>query len=87
MEITRIDETNQALISRGIGRKKTGCKVCIYYAEITCSIPKLKFRICQGCPRAVGLVKKNAAQALFKHIRSFAISLLNILPGQSPLSK
>lgn len=87
MEIIRIDETNQTLINRGIDGKRPGCKVCIYYTDVTCSVPNLKFRICQGCPRAAGLIKKNAVNSLFDHIKSFTISLLNKLPGQAPLSR
>ncbi len=87
MEITKIDETNQTLISRGIEGRKPGCKMCIYYTDVTCSVPNLRFRICLGCPRAVGYVKKNAVQSLFNHIKSLTISLLNKLPGQAPLSK
>ena len=87
MEITKIDETTQMMTSRGIEGKRAGCKVCIYYTNATCSTPNLKFRICQGCPRAVGFIKKNAVQSLFNHIKSFSISLLSKLPGKAPLLK
>ena len=79
MEITRIDETKHTLISQELEGRSAGCKVCLYYPEMICTLPKLRLRICQGCPRAMRYVRKNVMRSLFEHIKALAISLIKNL--------
>jgi len=76
MEITRIDETNQATISQEIRLRKFSGRACIYYPEATCRAPKLQYQICRTCPRCAQFVRKNVEKSLFSHIKAFAISLM-----------
>ncbi|MBU0672453.1 MAG: hypothetical protein KJ732_05450 [Candidatus Margulisbacteria bacterium] len=76
MEINRIDETSEAAASQEIGLSKLGGKPCIYYPEVSCRAPKLRFKICNGCPRCQQFAQQNVVKSVFNHIKSFAVSLL-----------
>ncbi len=76
MEIARIDEAKQNLISKEVKLRRLNCKVCIYYPDIICTAPRLQFRICRACPRAANYIRKNVVRSIFEYIKSFAISLV-----------
>lgn len=76
MEITKIDETNQVVVSQEVRLKKAWGQACIYYPEEPCSLPRLQFRICRTCPRAAQYVRKNVVRSIFEYIKAFAISLM-----------
>lgn len=76
MEINGIEETKQASASEDVQLRKPGGKPCIYYPEEKCCLPKLTFKICRSCPRAIPHVKKQAIPAVFNHVKALAIMLL-----------
>lgn len=82
MEITRIEETNQAAASENISLRRVNGRACIYYPERICLAPKLQFQICRTCPRAAQYIRKNVVRSVFDYIKSFAISLLKSMDIQ-----
>lgn len=76
MEVSKIEEANQPLGAQEVRGKKTEGKSCIYYPETVCKAPESRFKICQNCPRMGQYAQKNTVRAIFNHIKSFAISLL-----------
>jgi hypothetical protein len=82
MEISKVEETNQAMVSEEVRLRKTGGRVCIYYSESICVLPRLRFQICRSCPRATQYVRKNVVRSIFEHIKSFAVSLLKSMDIQ-----
>lgn len=76
-KILPIGELEKMAPSVEIRGLKTKAVACIYYPERSCSAPKIKFKICQTCPRCV------PSRALFNYIRMFAILLMRMMGGQS----
>ena len=83
MEVSRIEETNRTSISHQVDSLRSDKRICLYYAHILCRAPKLRFKICQGCPRLGGHVRKNAVKFIFSYIKSFSIHLVKSLNIQS----
>ena len=83
MEINRIEDKAQANISEGINLRRPGYGACIYYPEVSCTAPKLQFKICRNCPRCAQFVRTNVERSLFQHIKAYAISLLNKMNVQT----
>jgi len=81
--ILPINELEKMAPSVEIRSLKTKARACIYYPERSCSAPKIKFKICQTCPRCASLLKINGTRALFNYIRMFAILLMRMMGGQS----
>lgn len=82
MEVVRIEEANQTVVSEEVNLRRTCGKACVYYTESACSLPQLKFQICRSCPRAAHYIRKNVVRSLFDHIKSLAISLLKSMDIQ-----
>ena len=76
MEITRIEETTQALISDEVRLRRTGGRSCIYYSDATCHAPRLQFKICRTCPRCAMYVRTNVVKSIFNHIKALGITLM-----------
>lgn len=79
----QIDELEKMTSSVEIRSSKAKAGACIYYPERSCSAPKMKFRICQTCPRCASLIPKSSLRALFNHIKRLAILLMNMMGGQA----
>ena len=82
MEINKIEETSQTMVSEEVRLRKTGSRACIYYPESICVLPRLRFQICRSCPRATQYIRKNVVRSIFEHIKFFAVSLLQSLDIQ-----
>ncbi|MFH1542262.1 MAG: hypothetical protein ABIE84_04140, partial [bacterium] len=76
MQITKIDESIQATLNQQIQTAKTGCKLCIYFANKACKLPNIQFAICKSCPKAVQYLKANAVGNLFSKIKGLAIMMM-----------
>jgi len=81
--VLQIDELEKMAPSVEIRSSKAKVRACIYYPERSCSAPKIKFGICQTCPRCAASLKIKGTRALFNYIRMFAISLMRMMGGQS----
>ena len=77
MEVNRIEDKAEANISEGVNLRRFGGQACIYYPEVSCSSPKLQFKICRACPKCARFVQVNVERNLFQHIKAYAISLLD----------
>ena len=77
MEINKVDDTGQSQMSEEINLRRKSGHACIYYPQENCSVPNLKFKICQSCPRACQFIRKNVVKSVFDHVKSLAISLLS----------
>ena len=75
--INGIEEIGKVGASDEIKQRKLGGKACAYYPEAVCTLPNLKFNICQQCPRAAGCGPKNEVKSVFDHVKAIAISFLN----------
>ncbi|MBU1026093.1 MAG: hypothetical protein KKA31_00010 [Candidatus Margulisbacteria bacterium] len=82
MEVIRIEQTNQTVNNEKIRLQKFGAKACIYYPEVSCSAPRLKYKICRACPRCGLYVRQNVVKSLYNHIKSLAISLMRRMDVQ-----
>ena len=82
MEINKIDEAKQAILSQEVKTQKLKGRVCIYCPDIICTAPRLQFKICRTCPRAAQYIRKNAIRSIFDYIKSLAISLLKSMDIQ-----
>ena len=82
MEISKIEETSQAMVSEEVRLHKMDSRACIYYPESICVLPRLQFQICRSCPRAAQYIRKNVVRSIFEHIKSFAVSLLQSMDIQ-----
>ena len=76
MDTLKIEEAKQTACSQDIRLRRARGKTCIYYPSLLCSIPKLQFKICRSCPCAAQYIRANVVAAIFKHIKSLAISFL-----------
>lgn len=79
MEVVKIEETNQAVVSKEVRLGKACSRVCIYYPDAICKLPKLQFKICRTCPRAAQYIRRNVVRSIFEYIKSVAISFLNMI--------
>ncbi len=82
--IDQIEELEKAVANGRISLLKPKTAVCIYYPEVSCSAPKMKFKICLTCPRCMSVpLPKGNLGALFNYIKMFAIFLMNMMGGQA----
>lgn len=76
MEITPIEEIQQPRGNQKVMMQKLKGKVCIYYPDLICTAPRLQFKICRTCSRAVEYIRKNVVRSIFEYVKSVAISFL-----------